>query len=139
MPANFAAAIADEHQLDLLLEGSHVGNIRWSDAAAAENADMGELVEVGQGDRSGLHAAHGEAGHGPMGLISQGAIGGINVGDQVVDEYLLEGAEVEAAPKAAAATGHRGRRSSRQQEPAAAAAGGPPRRGHPCHRRFPSR
>ena len=31
-----------------------------------------------------------------MGLIGQGAVVGINIGDQVVDENLLEGAEVEA-------------------------------------------
>src|SRR5208283_6247980 len=49
----FAAAVADEHDLDLLLEGGQIGDVRQGDAAAAEEADMGELVEVGQGDHSG--------------------------------------------------------------------------------------
>src|SRR5664279_4198546 len=55
---NFAAAVTDEHKLGLLFEGRHVGDIRWSNAAAAEDANMGELIKVGQGDRSRLHAAH---------------------------------------------------------------------------------
>ena len=95
----FTAAVADEHHLDLLLEGGQVGDIRHGDAAAAEDADVGELVEVGQGDLPGLHAAHGEAGHGPMGLVGQGAVVGINEGDQVVDQNPLESAEVEAPPR----------------------------------------
>ena len=69
--AKFTAAVADEHHLDLLLEGGHVGDVRRGDAAAAEDADVGELVEVGQGDRPGLHAAHGQAGHGAMRLIGK--------------------------------------------------------------------
>ena len=65
---------------------------------------MGELVEVGQGDHSGLHAAHGEAGHGPMGLIGEGAVVGINEGDQVIDEDPLESVKLKlraAAPAGA--------------------------------------
>ena len=93
----FTAAVADEHHLDLLLEGSHVGDVRRRDAAAAEDADVRELVEVGQRDRPGLHAAHGEAGHGAIRLIRQGAEVGINEGDQVVDQNPRESAEVEHA------------------------------------------
>ena len=47
---NLAAATADEHHFDLLLEGGHIGDVRRRDAAAAEHADMRELVEVGQSD-----------------------------------------------------------------------------------------
>src|SRR6476646_5159489 len=38
--AEFTAAVADEHQLCLLFECCHVGNVRDRDAAAAENADV---------------------------------------------------------------------------------------------------
>jgi len=44
---NFAAAVADEHEFDLLFEGVHVGDVRCSDAATTENTDVGELFEVG--------------------------------------------------------------------------------------------
>src|ERR1035438_3843769 len=54
---------------------------------------------AGHGDGSGLHAAHGEAGHGAMRLIGDGAEVGVDVGDQVVDEKVLECAEVEADRK----------------------------------------
>src|SRR6185369_17425043 len=74
---HFTAAIADEDQFDLLLESRHVSDVRLSDAATAENADVGKLVEVSQGDRAGLHAAHGETGHRAMRLIGHRAVGGI--------------------------------------------------------------
>ncbi len=44
------APVADEDDLDSFLEPGHVGNIRRRDVAAAEDADMGELVEIGHGD-----------------------------------------------------------------------------------------
>ena len=101
---HFAAAVADEHEFDVLLKGRHVRDIRYRDAAAAENADVRELVEVSQSDRSGLHAAHGEPGHRTMGLIRDGAIGAIHPGDQVVDEDPLKLGEV----KHSASCGSRG-------------------------------
>jgi hypothetical protein len=91
----FAAAVADEHQLDLLLETGRVVDIVQGDAPAAEEADVRELVEVLQGDRLGLHAAHGQAGHGAIGLIGERAEVGIDVGDQLVDENRLEGTDIE--------------------------------------------
>ena len=57
--AEFAAAVADKHDFDLLFEAGHIGDVVGADAAAAENADVGKCIEVGQGDRSGLHATHG--------------------------------------------------------------------------------
>ena len=98
----FKAAVADEQHLDLLLEGGQVGDIRHGDAAAAEDADVGELVEIGQSDLPGLHAAHGEAGHSPIGLISDRAEAGINEGNQVVDKHPFESAEIKAATSARA-------------------------------------
>src|SRR6187455_2861866 len=38
--AEFATAIADEHELHLFLELGHVGDVRHRDAAAAEDADV---------------------------------------------------------------------------------------------------
>ena len=74
---------------------------------------MGELVEVGHRDRSGLHAAHRETRHGPMRLIGDSAEIGVDVGDQVVEEKVLEGAEVEAAASTGSApTGAGGSRRS---------------------------
>src|SRR5690348_11155089 len=61
---HLAAAVADKHQFDLFLEGRHVGDVRQSNAAAAEDANMGKLVEIRQGDGSSLHAAHRQTGHG---------------------------------------------------------------------------
>ena len=55
---DFPASVADEHEFNLLLESRDVGDVGEGDAAAAKNADVGELVQVGQGDRAGLHAAH---------------------------------------------------------------------------------
>ena len=44
----------------------------------------------------GLHAAHGKASHGAMRLIGDGAEVGVDVGNQLVDEEIAEGIEVEA-------------------------------------------
>ena len=98
--AEFAAAVADEYQLDLLLETGRIVDIVRGDAAAAEEADVGELVEVLQGDLPGLHSAHGQAGHGAMGLIGERAEVGIDVGDQLVDENRLEWPDVETCEAA---------------------------------------
>ena len=86
----FAAAKADEYQLYLLLETGRLVDIVHGECPAAEEADVGKLVEVRHGDRLGLHSAHGEAGHGAMGLIGERAEVGIDVGDQFVDENRLE-------------------------------------------------
>src|SRR5690349_20141022 len=69
---NFAAAVADEHESDLLFEGIHVGDVRQSNAAAAEDANMGKLVEVRQAAGSSLHTAHRQTGHGSIRLLSKG-------------------------------------------------------------------
>ena len=46
-------------------------DIGRGDDAAAEETDVGELVEMLQRDEVGLRSAHGEAGHGAMRLIGQ--------------------------------------------------------------------
>ena len=92
---HFAATVADEHEFDVLLKRGHVRDIRYSDAATTENANVGKLVQVRQSDPSGLHAAHGEPGHRTMGLIRNRAIGAIDPGDQVVDEDPLKCGEIE--------------------------------------------
>src|SRR5205085_9992090 len=94
---NFTAAVTDEHKLYLLFEGSQVGNIRQGNAAATEDADIGELIQVGQSDSPGLHAAHREACHGAVRLIGKGAVVGINKRNQVVKQNMLESAEIEPA------------------------------------------
>src|SRR5688572_8077453 len=47
---DLAAAVADEHELHLLFEGVHVLDVGGGDAAAAEDADVRERVEVLGGD-----------------------------------------------------------------------------------------
>ena len=47
---DFTASIADEHDFGLLLEGIQVGDVIRPDGAAAEDADMRERVEMGEGD-----------------------------------------------------------------------------------------
>ena len=46
-------------------------------------------------DAPRLHAAHGQAGHGAVWLIRESAEVGVDVGNQVLDDHLLERAEVE--------------------------------------------
>src|SRR6185437_3121254 len=53
---------------------------------------------MGQRNRSCLHAAHRQSRHSAMRLIRNRAIGGIDVGNQFVDENVLERVEIEAAP-----------------------------------------
>ena len=48
--AEFLAAIADKHKFYVLLELGHVGDVCDSDAAAAEDADAGKLIEVSERD-----------------------------------------------------------------------------------------
>ena len=105
----FAAAKADEHELDLFPETRRLSNIFDTNAAAAEYADRGEHIGPGESDDPGLHTAHGESGHGPMGLICKGAEVGVNKGDQLVDKNLREAAEVKPA---SAGTGGATRRSA---------------------------
>ena len=95
------AAVADEQHLDLLLERRRVGQrgVVRRDAAAAEDPDVRELVEVGQGDLPRLHAAHRQPRHGAMRLVGERAIVGVDEGDQLLGHDLREGGEVE--PRAA--------------------------------------
>src|SRR6516225_5127185 len=58
----FAAAETAEHDFHPLFEAGHIGDVCWRNAAAAKNADVRKRVEVGRDDRSGLHAAHRQAG-----------------------------------------------------------------------------
>src|SRR5579859_949295 len=95
--AQFSAAIADEHHLYFVLESNQVGNVCRSDASAAENADVGEFIEIGESDLPGLHPTHREAGHGSIGLIIERTEVGVNERDQIIDKNMLESAEVEAA------------------------------------------
>ena len=96
--AVFATTVTDEHDLDVLLEGVRIGDLGRGNAAAAEDADVGELVEVSQGDGARLHAAHGEPGHGPVRLIWEGAEVGVNERNQIFNEHSRERIEVELRP-----------------------------------------
>ncbi|MDT8303755.1 MAG: hypothetical protein RQ760_19895, partial [Sedimentisphaerales bacterium] len=58
---------------------------------------MRKLIEILQGNRLGFHSAHGEAGHGAMGLIGERTEVGIDVGDQLVDENGLEGTNIKVS------------------------------------------
>ena len=91
----FAAAVTDEHELYVLLESRRIRDVGRSDAAAAENADVRELVEISQADRSGLHAAHGEPCQSAVWLICHRAIRVIHPGDQVINEDPLECGEIK--------------------------------------------
>src|SRR4029079_13745436 len=53
-------------------------------------------------DAPRLHAAHGQAGHGTVWLIRASAETGVDVGNQVLDDYLLKRAEIERAASARA-------------------------------------
>ena len=93
----FAAAVADEYQLYLLFKTGRVVDIIHGDGAAAEETDVGEPIEIPQGNRLGFHSAHGQARHGAMRLVGERTEVGIDVGDQLVDENRLEGADVEVS------------------------------------------
>jgi len=54
------------------------GFSRHRDAAAAEDTDVRELVEMRQRDAARLHAAHRKAGHGARRLLRFGAEVGIH-------------------------------------------------------------
>ena len=98
----FAAAIAGKHEFDLLLERFQVGDVIRADAAATENADVRERVEVGQCDLLRLHSAHGKSSHRAMRLIRHRAIVGVNVGNQVVDEHIARNALKLKPPRSGA-------------------------------------
>ena len=49
LPLEFAAAVADEYQLYLLLETGRVVDIVQGDGSAAEETDVGERVEIASG------------------------------------------------------------------------------------------
>src|SRR5690606_35180224 len=83
-------------------------DISRSDAAAAEDSDVGKLVEVRRGDLAGLHATHGESGHGTVRLVGKGAVVGINVRNQVINENPLEGVKVETSAAGTARSAHAG-------------------------------
>ena len=88
--------------------------------AAAEKPDVGEFVEILQGDNLGLRSAHGQASHGTIWLIGQRAEIGVNVRDQFANEHLLEGfgcrrkwvpaAATSRSPSSGSGVGARGRR-----------------------------
>jgi len=84
------AAATGEHHFDFLPETGRVIHIICCDDTTAEETDVRELVEILERDEFRLGSAHGEPGHGTMGLIRQGAKVGINIRDQFADENLLE-------------------------------------------------
>ena len=55
------------------------------------------LSGIGQSNRPRLHAAHRKTGHRPVGLVGNGAVVGIDIRNQVVNENPFESAEVESA------------------------------------------
>ena len=55
----FAAAVANEYQLNLLLETGRAVDIIQEDGSAAEEAYVRKLVEILQGNQLGFHSAHG--------------------------------------------------------------------------------
>ena len=57
--ASFKTAEAEEHCFDLLLELLHVFDFRCRDAPTAEQANVGECVEIRHGDLMRLHTTHG--------------------------------------------------------------------------------
>jgi len=93
--AVFFAAVTHEDEFVFLFKSRHVRDVREADAAAAENANVGERVKVRQSDYTSLHAAHREASHGAMGLIGDRAEVCVDVGNEVVNQDMLEGGEVE--------------------------------------------
>ena len=93
------ASVADKDQPVGLLEGFHVGDVGRCDAAAAEQPDVGEGVGFLQGDGLGLHASHGQAGHGPASLVGLGAEVCVDVRYQLVTEHGLERLDVEFAQR----------------------------------------
>src|ERR1041384_2720034 len=95
--AAFEAAEAEEYDLRLFLERGQVGDFVCADASAAEQADMGELVQVGERDLMGLHAAHGKPGHGAIGWFGECAEIRVNKGNQLVYQAMLKVADVEEA------------------------------------------
>ena len=93
--AEFAAAVADEYQLYLLCKTGRIFDIVRGDGSAAEETDVGKYIEMLKRNRLRLHSAHGEAGHGAMGLIGERAEIGVDVWDQLVDENRLEWRDTE--------------------------------------------
>ena len=110
--AVFASAIGDEHQFVILLELFHVGDVRRGNAAATEDTDIGEGVHVLGGDGACLHATHRKPSHRAVFLIGLGAIVGVNVGDQVVDEQVLKRAEIHAGHASGSGSGSTRSRSA---------------------------
>src|SRR5208282_5410915 len=101
--AALAATETHEHDFDFQLEGGHVGYILRAERAAAEDADMGELVEVGQGYSSGLHAAHGEPGQSAVFAVGVDGIVRLDVGNDVFEQIILEGRSPASHPTTHAA------------------------------------
>src|ERR1017187_3319785 len=64
--AVFQLSIAEEHRLDLLFEGGRILDLRERNVAAAEQADVGKLVQVSHGRGMGLHTAHRQPSHGAV-------------------------------------------------------------------------
>ena len=54
----FATAETAKHDFDLLLKRGHVSDVRGTDAATAEDPDMGELIKMCQCDLPGHSASH---------------------------------------------------------------------------------
>src|SRR6185369_10641799 len=91
----FLAAVADEYELHLFLEPGHVGDVRHPNGAAAEDADVRELVEMRRRDGARLHAAHRKTGHRAVWLVRERAEVRVDVGNQIFDHDLLECVEVK--------------------------------------------
>ena len=65
--------------------------------AAGEAPYVAELVRILEDDLEGLDAAHRKAGHGPVVLVRQDPVVGLDEGDDVVHQVLLEHRDVAGA------------------------------------------
>jgi len=79
----------------------------------AENADVRECVEMRQRDGTCLHAAHRKAGHGAMRLIGNRPVVAVDVRNGVVNQHVLERAEIEVGEPATATGTARTARTAR--------------------------
>ena len=102
--------------------------------AAAEQADVGELVQVGHGGVLGLHTAHRESGHRAVRGSGKRAVGLLDHGNQIGEHHLGESRIAQHSSAAASAAAARRTRAAAPGAPAAPRAPAAAER-RPEHRR----